>query len=114
SPVVVTKPCEKKVASEREEEIEEKSEGEVEQKNECEIEEEVTSEIEGEVEKQKRVKEDPSVKKGKKSLVSEPKYQDPSPYARVPFPRRKKVIKNQDMEFRKFMKMLNKIEMTIP
>ncbi|MCI60090.1 hypothetical protein A2U01_0081345, partial [Trifolium medium] len=68
---------------------------------ECEIEEEVTSENEGEVEKQRSVKEDSSVKRGKKSLASEPKYQDPSPYARVPFPRRKKVVKNQDMEFRK-------------
>ncbi|MCI60223.1 hypothetical protein A2U01_0081478, partial [Trifolium medium] len=89
--VVVKKPCEKKVASEREEEeIEEKIEGEVEQKSECEIKEEVTSEIEGEVEKQKRVNEDSSVKKVKKSLVDEPKCQDPSPYARVSFPRRKK------------------------
>ncbi|MCI82739.1 hypothetical protein A2U01_0104013, partial [Trifolium medium] len=68
-------------------------------KNECENEEEVTSEFEGEVEKQRRVKEDSSVKKGKKLLASEPKSQDPSPYARIPFPRRKKVVKNQDMEF---------------
>ncbi|MCI64196.1 hypothetical protein A2U01_0085454, partial [Trifolium medium] len=85
SPVVVKKPCEKKVVCEREEEeIQEKNEGEVEQKNEFEIEEEVTSENEGEVEKQRRIKEDSS---DKKSLASESKYQEPSPYARVPFPR---------------------------
>ncbi|MCH93279.1 hypothetical protein A2U01_0014227, partial [Trifolium medium] len=71
-------------------------------------------ENEGEVEKQKRVKEDSSVKRDKKSLVSEPRPQDPSPYARIPFPRRKEVVKNQDGEFQKFMKMLNKLEMTIP
>ncbi|MCI69727.1 hypothetical protein A2U01_0090990, partial [Trifolium medium] len=69
------------------------------QKSECEIEEEVTSEIEGEVETQKRVEKDSSVKKGKKSLANDSKSQDTSPYARVPFPRRKTVVKNQDMEF---------------
>ncbi|PNX71885.1 hypothetical protein L195_g027771 [Trifolium pratense] len=36
-----------------------------------------------------------------------------SPHARVPYPRKKKV-KNPDREFRKFMKVLNKLEMAIP
>ncbi|MCI53914.1 hypothetical protein A2U01_0075161, partial [Trifolium medium] len=76
SPVVVEKPCEKKVASEEEEdESEEKNEGEVEQKSDCEIEEESKSKL---------VEKDSSVKKGKKPLANESKYQDPSPYARVP------------------------------
>ncbi|PNX55474.1 hypothetical protein L195_g049103 [Trifolium pratense] len=66
---------------------------------------------EGEVEK--RVENESSVKKGKQPLVKDPKFQVPSAYAKVPYPRRKKV-KNQDLEFRKFMKMLNKLEMTIP
>ncbi|MCI54363.1 hypothetical protein A2U01_0075613, partial [Trifolium medium] len=52
-------------------------------------------------------------KKGKQPLVKDSKFQVPSPYAKVPYPRRKKV-NNQDLEFRKFMKMLNKLEMTIP
>ncbi|PNX70006.1 hypothetical protein L195_g064690, partial [Trifolium pratense] len=64
---------------------------------------------EGEVEK--RVENESSAKKGKQPLVKDPKFQVPSPYAKVPYPRRKKV-KNQDLEFRKFMKMLNKLEMT--
>ncbi|MCI78208.1 hypothetical protein A2U01_0099478, partial [Trifolium medium] len=54
----------------------------------------VTSENEGEVEKQRRVEKDSSAKKDKKPLASESRYQDPSPYARVPFPRRKKVVNN--------------------
>ncbi|MCI54664.1 hypothetical protein A2U01_0075914, partial [Trifolium medium] len=95
----VEKPSEKKVSSEREEDKSEgRYEGEVEQKSECEIEEEDTSEIEGEVEKPKRVEKDSSVKKGKKSLTNDSKSLEPSPYARIPYPRRKKVVKNQDME----------------
>ncbi|MCI67417.1 hypothetical protein A2U01_0088676, partial [Trifolium medium] len=45
----------------------------------------------------KRVEKDSSVKKGKKSLANDSNSQEPSPYARVPYSRRKKVVKNQDM-----------------
>ncbi|MCI77639.1 hypothetical protein A2U01_0098909, partial [Trifolium medium] len=45
-------------------------------------------------------------RKGKQPLVSDLKSQIPLPYAKVPYSRRKKV-KNQDLEFQKFMKMLN-------
>ncbi|CAJ2657839.1 unnamed protein product [Trifolium pratense] len=51
---------------------------------------------EGEVEK--RVESESSAKKGKKPLVKGPKFQVPSPYARMPYPRMKKV-NNQDLEF---------------
>ncbi|CAJ2666357.1 unnamed protein product [Trifolium pratense] len=51
---------------------------------------------EGEVEK--RVESESSAKKGKKPLVKDPKFQVPSPYARMPYPRMKRV-KNQDLEF---------------
>jgi len=51
---------------------------------------------EGEVEK--RVENESSAKKGKKPLVKDPKFQVPSPYARMPYPRMKKV-NNQDLEF---------------
>ncbi|CAJ2645643.1 unnamed protein product [Trifolium pratense] len=51
---------------------------------------------EGEVEK--RVENESSAKKGKKPIVKDPKFQVPSPYARMPYPRLKKV-KNQDLEF---------------
>ncbi|CAJ2636878.1 unnamed protein product [Trifolium pratense] len=51
---------------------------------------------EGEVEK--RVENESSVKKGKEPLVKGPKFQVPSPYARMPYPRMKKV-NNQDLEF---------------
>ncbi|CAJ2638362.1 unnamed protein product [Trifolium pratense] len=51
---------------------------------------------EGEVEK--RVEHESSAKKGKKPLVKDPKFQVPSPYARMPYPRMKRV-KNQDLEF---------------
>ncbi|CAJ2638235.1 unnamed protein product [Trifolium pratense] len=50
---------------------------------------------EGEVEK--RVENESSAKKGKKPLVKDPKCQVPSPYARMPYPRMKRV-KNQDLE----------------
>ncbi|CAJ2653607.1 unnamed protein product [Trifolium pratense] len=50
---------------------------------------------EGEVEK--RVENESSAKKGKKPLVKDPKFQVPSPYARMPYPRMKRV-KNQDLE----------------
>ncbi|MCI13056.1 hypothetical protein A2U01_0034168, partial [Trifolium medium] len=51
---------------------------------------------EGEVEK--RVENESSAKKGKKPIVKDPKFQVPSPYARMPYPRMKRV-KNQDLEF---------------
>ncbi|CAJ2669129.1 unnamed protein product [Trifolium pratense] len=50
---------------------------------------------EGEVEK--RVENESSAKKGKKPLVKDPKFQVPSPYARMPYPRMKRV-ENQDLE----------------
>ncbi|CAJ2646526.1 unnamed protein product [Trifolium pratense] len=50
---------------------------------------------EGEVEK--RVENESSAKKGKKPLVKDSKFQVPSPYARMPYPRMKRV-KNQDLE----------------
>ncbi|CAJ2657637.1 unnamed protein product [Trifolium pratense] len=50
----------------------------------------------GEVEK--RVENESSAKKGKKPIVKDPKFQVPSPYSRMPYPRLKKV-KNQDLEF---------------
>ncbi|CAJ2672807.1 unnamed protein product [Trifolium pratense] len=51
---------------------------------------------EGEVEK--RVEHESSAKKGKKPLVKDPEFQVPSPYARMPYLRMKRV-KNQDLEF---------------
>ncbi|CAJ2673921.1 unnamed protein product [Trifolium pratense] len=62
-----------------------------------------------EVEKQREIKEKESKK------VEKGKGVDESPYARMPFPRRKKV-KNleREKEFKKFMKVLNKLEMAIP
>ncbi|CAJ2656872.1 unnamed protein product [Trifolium pratense] len=51
---------------------------------------------EGEVEK--RVENESNAKKGKEPLVKGPKFQVPSPYARMPYPRMKKV-NNQDLEF---------------
>ncbi|CAJ2667626.1 unnamed protein product [Trifolium pratense] len=50
---------------------------------------------EGEVEK--IVENESSAKKDKKPLVKDPKFQVPSPYARMPYPRMKRV-KNQDLE----------------
>ncbi|CAJ2672483.1 unnamed protein product [Trifolium pratense] len=86
----------------------ERYEGEVEKENvskEVEISED---EIE-KVEKQRETKEKESKK------VEKGKGVDESPYARMPFPRRKKV-KNleREKEFKKFMNVLNKLEMAIP
>ncbi|MCH82692.1 hypothetical protein A2U01_0003819 [Trifolium medium] len=81
--------------------------------SEDEVEGEVENEREGEVEKEKEVEKESSTKKGKQPLLNVSKSQSPSPYAHILYPRRKKV-KNQDMKFRKFMKMLNKLEMTMP
>ncbi|MCH97349.1 hypothetical protein A2U01_0018343, partial [Trifolium medium] len=122
SPVVKENTLKKKVSSESEGEVE-KNERDVvvENPKECgekndidgEMEELVENESEGEVEKEKEVEKKSNTKKGKQPLVNASKSQSPSPYAHIPYPRRTKV-KNQDMEFRKFMKMLNKLEMTMP
>ncbi|CAJ2651110.1 unnamed protein product [Trifolium pratense] len=69
--------------------VENRRENEKEEKNK----EEKT--YEGEVEK--RVENESSAKKGKKPIVKDPKFQVPSPYARMPYPRMKRV-KNQDLE----------------
>ncbi|CAJ2661901.1 unnamed protein product [Trifolium pratense] len=62
-----------------------------------------------EVEKQREIKEKESKK------VEKGKGVDESPYARMPFPRRKKVKSlEREKEFKKFMKVLNKLEMAIP
>ncbi|PNY08906.1 hypothetical protein L195_g005444 [Trifolium pratense] len=122
SPVVKESILKKKVSSESEGEVE-KNEGDVvvENSKECgekndidgEMEELVENESEGEVEKEKEVEKKSSTKKGKQSLVNASKSKNPSPYAHIPYPRRMKV-KGQDMEFRKFIKILNKLEMTMP
>ncbi|MCI67562.1 hypothetical protein A2U01_0088821, partial [Trifolium medium] len=63
------------------------------------------SEIEGGVEKEKRM-ENESIEKGKKPLVRDSK--SPSPLVKLPYPIKKKA-KNQDLQFRKFLKMLNQL-----
>ncbi|CAJ2672823.1 unnamed protein product [Trifolium pratense] len=70
---------------------------------------EISEDEKEEVEKQREIKEKESKK------VEKGKGIDESPYARMPFPRRKKV-KNleREKEFKKFMKVLNKLEMAIP
>ncbi|CAJ2637020.1 unnamed protein product [Trifolium pratense] len=110
----VEKPLKKKV---NEGEVENKQEVVVEnERYEGEVEkEDVSKEVEisedeiEEVEKQREIKEKESKK------VEKGKGVDESPYARMPFPRRKKV-KNleREKEFKKFMKVLNKLEMAIP
>ncbi|PNX73069.1 hypothetical protein L195_g028967 [Trifolium pratense] len=70
---------------------------------------EVSDDEEVEVEKQRELR------KKEKKKSEKGKGVDESPYARVPYPRKKRV-KNQDCEkdFKKFMKVLNKLEMAIP
>ncbi|PNX62319.1 hypothetical protein L195_g061089, partial [Trifolium pratense] len=50
-----------------------------------------------------------------KKKIEKGKGVDESPYARMPYPRKKRV-KNleREKEFKKFMKLLNKLEMAIP
>ncbi|MCI62335.1 hypothetical protein A2U01_0083592, partial [Trifolium medium] len=67
---------------------EEKNEEEKVYESECEVDEEVENEIEGEVEKDKIVEK--KSRNGKQPLVGDPKSQVLSPYAKVPYPRRKK------------------------
>ncbi|CAJ2659226.1 unnamed protein product [Trifolium pratense] len=110
----VEKPLKKKVNEgevENKQEVvveNERYEGEVEKENVAKEVEFSEDEIE-EVEKQREIKEKESKK------VEKGKGVDESPYARMPFPRRKKV-KNleREKEFKKFMKVLNKLEMAIP
>ncbi|CAJ2677884.1 unnamed protein product [Trifolium pratense] len=73
------------------------------------IEVDISEDEKEEVEKQREIQEKESKK------VEKGKGVDESPYARMPFPRRKKV-KNleREKEFKKFMKVLNKLEMAIP
>ncbi|CAJ2636695.1 unnamed protein product [Trifolium pratense] len=110
----VEKPLKKKVNEgevENKQEVvveNERYEGEVEKESMLK-EVEISEDEKEEVEKQREIKE----KEGKK--VEKGKGVDESPYARMPFPRRKKV-KNleREKEFKKFMKVLNKLEMAIP
>ncbi|MCI54375.1 hypothetical protein A2U01_0075625, partial [Trifolium medium] len=68
-------------------EKEEKEKSEEEKVYEGEVEKESECEVEGEVEKEELVEKESSAKKGKQLLVSDPKSQVPSPYAKVPYPR---------------------------
>ncbi|CAJ2661756.1 unnamed protein product [Trifolium pratense] len=110
----VEKPLKKKVIEgevENKQEVvveNERHEGEVENEN-MSKEGEISEDEEEEVEKQREIKEKESKK------VEKGKGVDESPYARMPYPRRKKV-KNleREKEFKKFMKVLNKLEMAIP
>ncbi|XP_045810767.1 uncharacterized protein LOC123905179 [Trifolium pratense] len=92
----------------RSREILERDEGEVENEK-LSREVEVSDDEEVEVEKQRELR------KKEKKKSEKGKGVDESPYARVPYPRKKRV-KNQDCEkdFKKFMKVLNKLEMAIP
>ncbi|PNX89075.1 hypothetical protein L195_g045192, partial [Trifolium pratense] len=110
----VEKPLKKKViegevANKQEVVVEkERHEGEVENEN-LSKEVEINEDEEEEVEKQREIKE----KERKK--VEKGKSVDESSYARMPYPRKKKVkILEREKEFKKFMKVLNKLEMAIP
>ncbi|MCH92290.1 hypothetical protein A2U01_0013227, partial [Trifolium medium] len=101
---VVEKP---KKTKESEGEVEkERENGVVENEN---VSKEVVESDEEEVVENKREKPKEYEQKTKEKW----KGQESSPHVRVPYPRKKKV-KNQDREFRKFMKVLNKLEMAIP
>ncbi|PNX75451.1 hypothetical protein L195_g031387, partial [Trifolium pratense] len=102
--VVAEKPVKKR---EIEGEVE-KNKEKVVVENEKSKEEVVVSEDEEEVEKKGEVAKETESKAKEKGKGIEV-----SPHARVPYPRKKKV-KNQDREFHKFMKVLNKLEMAIP
>ncbi|GAU41937.1 hypothetical protein TSUD_380420 [Trifolium subterraneum] len=112
---------EKKKVQEGEVEKEElsvkKNEGEVEKSKESEVEESGESENEGEVEKlrEKKVRsEEEDVVKEQKAKQEKGKGKESSPNIKLPYPRKKKAKAKDHSQFKKFMKLLNTLQLNVP
>ncbi|MCI31471.1 hypothetical protein A2U01_0052683, partial [Trifolium medium] len=122
SPIVVEKSKKKVSEEENEGGVENESEGVVENhekqgvaENESEIEEVVESQkngvVENKREKNNAIKQEASSKEG--GIKNKVKTQEEVPYPRIPYPRKKK-LKTKDHHFKKFMKMLNSLQVNLP
>ncbi|MCI17394.1 hypothetical protein A2U01_0038541, partial [Trifolium medium] len=103
-------------------EVENESEGVVEEyekkgvvENESEIEEVVESRNNGVVEnkREKNNESEQEVSSKKEGSKDKVKTQEEVPYPRIPYPRKKK-LKTKDHHFKKFMKMLNSLQVNLP
>ncbi|GAU36667.1 hypothetical protein TSUD_15800 [Trifolium subterraneum] len=102
---------------EKEELSENKNEGEVEKSKESEVEESGESDNEGEVEKlrEKKVRsEEEDVVKEQKARQEKGKGKEASPNIKLPYPRKKKAKAKDHSQFKKFMKLLNTLQLNVP
>ncbi|GAU28722.1 hypothetical protein TSUD_372290 [Trifolium subterraneum] len=104
---------------EKEELSEMKNEGDVEKSKESEVEESGESENEGEVEveklREKKVRsEEEDVGKEQKTGQEKGKGKESSPNIKLPYPRKKKAKAKDHSQFKKFMKLLNTLQLNVP
>ncbi|GAU46855.1 hypothetical protein TSUD_385320 [Trifolium subterraneum] len=102
---------------EKEELSENKNEGEVEKSKESEVDESGESENEGEVEKlrEKKVRsEEEDMVKEQKARQEKGKGKESSSNIKLPYPRKKKAKAKDHSQFKKFMKLLNTLQLHVP